>query len=211
MFQNLTIPQSSPLICNPCTHSHIIITLQPIYFSLIPSQYYLRTRVVLNSNVTFSEPEEWTCLQKTSSNLLCFNHWGLSLRISQLGTIQVLTAQLKPDFRPSKCLEFVSNSRHTKALDVLRIQKRRGNQNSDLDRILMGIHEEFPWLKNRGKTIPENLLVFQKKKVMDWPCSKHGGYFVPIPWRALCGQEIFSMRIEVFSIQIENCFFDRLN
>jgi len=102
-------------------------------------------------------------------------------------------------------------SRHTKALDVLRIQKRRGNQNSDLDRILMGIHEEFPWLKNRGKTIPENLLVFQKKKVMDWPCSKHGGYFVPIPWRALCGQEIFSMRIEVFSIQIENCFFDRLN
>ena len=39
---------------------------------------------------------------------------------------------------------------------------------------------------------------------MDWPCSKHGGYFVPIPWRALCGQEIFSMRIEVFSIQIEN-------
>ena len=104
IFQNPTIPQSSPLICNPCTHSHIIITLQPIYFSLIPSQYYLRTRVVLNSNVTFSEPEEWTCLQKTSSNLLCFNHWGLSLRISQLGTIQVLTAQLKPDFRPSKCL-----------------------------------------------------------------------------------------------------------
>ena len=80
------------------------MTLQPIYFSLIPSQYYLWTRVVLNSNVTFSEPEEWTCLQKTSSNLLCFNHWGLSLRISQLGTIQVLTAQLKPDFRPSKCL-----------------------------------------------------------------------------------------------------------
>ena len=85
----------------PISH---IMTLQPIYFSLIPSQYYLWTRVVLNSNVTFSEPEEWTCLQKTSSNLLCFNHWGLSLRISQLGTIQVLTAQLKPDFRPSKCL-----------------------------------------------------------------------------------------------------------
>ena len=104
IFQTPTIPQFSPLICNPCTHSHIIITLQPIYFSLIPSQYYLRTRVLLNSNVTFSEPEEWTCLQKTSSNLLCFNHWGLSLRISQLGTIQVLTAQLKPDFRPSKCL-----------------------------------------------------------------------------------------------------------
>ena len=33
-----------------------------------------------------------------------------------------------------------------------------------LDRILMGIHEEFPWLKNRGKTIPENLLVFPEKK-----------------------------------------------
>jgi len=75
-----------------------------------------------------------------------------------------------------------------------------------LDRILMGIHEEFPWLKNRGKTIPENLLDFPEKKVMDWPCSKHGGYFVPIPWRALCGQEIFSMRIEVFSIQIEIFF-----
>ena len=75
-----------------------------------------------------------------------------------------------------------------------------------LDRILMGIHEEFPWLKNRGKTIPENLLVFPEKKVMDWPCSKHGGYFVPIPWRALCGQEIFSMRIEVFSIQVEDIF-----
>jgi hypothetical protein len=46
----------------------------------------------------------------------------------------------------------------------------------------------------------------QKKKVMVWPCSKHGGYFVPIPWRALCGQEIFSMRIEVFSIQVEDIF-----
>ena len=34
-----------------------------------------------------------------------------------------------------------------------------------LDRILMGIHEEFPWLKNRGKTIPENLLVFPEKRL----------------------------------------------
>jgi len=77
IFQNPTIPQSSPLICNPCTQSH---TSWPysLFTFFDPSQYYLWTRVVLNSNVTFSEPEEWTCLQKTSSNLLCFNHWGLS-------------------------------------------------------------------------------------------------------------------------------------
>ena len=44
---------------------------------------------------------------------------------------------------------------------------------------------------------------FSQKKGYGLPCSKHGGYFVPIPWRALCGQEIFSMRIEVFSMRIE--------
>ena len=97
-------------------------------------------------------------------------------------------------------------SRHTKALDVLRIQKRRGNQNSDWTEFWWEFMKNSPDSKNRGKTIPENLLVFPEKKVMDWPCSKHGGYFVPIPWRALCGQEIFSMRIEVFSIQIEIFF-----
>lgn len=94
-------------------------------------------------------------------------------------------------------------SRHTKALD----SKAERESEFWLDRILMGIHEEFPWLKNRGKTIPENLLVFPEKKVMVWPCSKHGGYFVPIPWRALCGQEIFSIRIEVFFYSNRKLFF----
>jgi len=128
------------------------------------------------------------------------------IRISQLGTMSVLTAQLKPDFRPSKCLEFVSKSRHTKALDVLRIQKRRGNQNSDWTEFWWEFMKNSPDSKIVEKLSQKTFWFSQKKKVMVWPSSKHGGYFVPIPWRALCGQEIFSMRIEVFSIQIELFF-----
>jgi len=189
----------------PISH---IMTLQPIFFD--PSHYYLWTRVVLNSNVTFSEPEEWNKLRlvfkKTSSNLIWFQHWGLSEYLNwELCQFLLLSWNLTSD------LLNALNSFTSKLLKALKgsgcPQNSKAERESEfwLDRILMGIHEEFPWLKNRGKTIPENLLVFQKKGY-GLPCSKHGGYFVPIPWRALCGQEIFSMRIEVFSIQIEIFF-----
>ena len=97
-------------------------------------------------------------------------------------------------------------SRHTKALDVLRIQKRRGNQNSDWTEFWWEFMKNSPDSKIVEKLSQKTFWFSQKKKVMVWPCSKHGGYFVPMPWRALCGQEIFSMRIEVFSIQIEIFF-----
>jgi len=47
-----------------------------------------------------------TCLQKNKFKLDLISTLRI-IRISQLGTMPVLTAQLKPDFRPSKCLEFV--------------------------------------------------------------------------------------------------------
>ena len=44
-----------------------------------------------------------TCLQKNKFKLDLISTLRI-IRISQLGTMPVLTAQLKPDFRPSKCL-----------------------------------------------------------------------------------------------------------
>ena len=94
-------------------------------------------------------------------------------------------------------------SRHTKALDVLRIQKRRGNQNSDWIEFWWEFMKNSPDSKIVEKLSQKTFWLSRKKGL---PCSKHGGYFIPIPWRALCGQEIFSMRIEVFSIQVEDIF-----
>ena len=99
-----------------------------------------------------------------------------------------------------------NHSRHWKALDVLRIQKRRGNQNSDWTEFWWEFMKNSPDSKIVEKLSQKTFWFSQKKKVMDWPCSKHGGYFVPIPWRALCGQEIFSMRIEVFFYSNRNIF-----
>ena len=60
-----------------------------------------------------------------------------------------------------------------------------------LDRILMGIHEEFPWLKNRGKTIPENLLVFPEKKVMVCLAQNMVGILFPYHGEHCAGKKYF--------------------
>lgn len=83
----------------PISH---IMTLQPIYFLWSLPILFVNTSCT-KFKCDFFRTWRVNLSSKNKFKLALFQPLRI-IRISQLGTMPVLTAQLKPDFRPSKCL-----------------------------------------------------------------------------------------------------------